>query len=150
MGRMIFVAIMTMALLACVGVPVNWDSARQLKAGMTEDQAIAIMGPPQSVEPSADFKRIIWRSSDLLTGAHSNLELIFVGGKLRDIPRLPGDPPPPDPDENLPHVMVYATRFSSNTQEFATKTLCKKVLGQLVVDAFLKDTRVITSECIKK
>ena len=140
------------ALSGCVtGTPVNFESARSLKPGMTETQVTEIMGSPRSTYDD-EMKRhyLKWGHSDLMTGAYSNLVLVFQDGKLVAVPGLPGDPPPPDPDEGLPHIMIYATALSSTTQEFPTKTLCQKVLGKLRTDAFLNNTSVITGECMKK
>lgn len=48
--RMLWAAVLlAVACVACVGSDFQWDTARQIRPGMTEDQVSTLMGPPSHV-----------------------------------------------------------------------------------------------------
>ena len=49
--RSLWVALLSAALCAaCAGSGFQWDKARQIQPGMTEDQVTALMGPANNVQ----------------------------------------------------------------------------------------------------
>lgn len=80
--------LLTLCLTACAGTAFNWDSARQIKAGMTEQDVTAIMGSPYLVKSESGKLTWVWSYADAFAGAKS-VSVVFVDGKVAEPPPIP-------------------------------------------------------------
>ena len=70
-------------LFGCAGSgSINWDNARQIKAGMNESELTGLMGKPYSVRASGDTQTWIWVYVNGLTGAHGSVAVPMKNGKV--------------------------------------------------------------------
>ncbi len=86
--RTLSALLIALALSACAGTAFNWDSARQIKAGMNEQEVTAIMGAPYLVKSQKDGIVWVWSYADAFSGAKS-VSVVFVGGKVVEPPPIP-------------------------------------------------------------
>lgn len=77
-------------LSACAtGTPFKWESARQLKEGMTMQEVTSLMGEPHTVRAEGAVVRYVWVEVNALTFATKTLSVDFVDGKLQKVPPIP-------------------------------------------------------------
>lgn len=86
--KTIITALAGIFLSACAGTAFNWDSARQIKAGMTEPEVEAIMGAPYLVRSQNGGVTWVWSYADAFAGAKS-VSIVFVDGKVAEPPPIP-------------------------------------------------------------
>ena len=69
-------------LMGCAGSgQINWNNARQLRQGMTEQQVTSLMGRPYSVTSKSDGTQVwVWVHANGLTGASSSVALPMKDG----------------------------------------------------------------------
>lgn len=77
------------ALAGCAGTPINWDEARKLKAGMTETEVTAIMGPPMMVRSQAGGMVWVWSHVNGLTASSNVVSVVLRDGKVVEAPVIP-------------------------------------------------------------
>lgn len=76
---MVFAVILT----GCAGSgSINWDNARQVKAGMTESQLTNLMGHPYSIRAQGDTQIWVWVYVNGLTGSSSSVAVPMKDGKV--------------------------------------------------------------------
>jgi len=88
MVRLIAIALVAVALSACAGTAFKWDSARQIKTGMNEQEVTALMGPPYLVQSKRDGVIWVWSYADAFAGAKT-VSVVFVDGKVSEPPPIP-------------------------------------------------------------
>lgn len=90
-------SIIALALFAVVGGfsgcagsgAIKWDNARQVKAGMTQQEVVGLMGQPYSVASTADGSvKLIWVHVGALGGSETAV-MTFKDGKAIDSFRVP-------------------------------------------------------------
>lgn len=86
--RRLLIAAMALVLSACAGTAFNWNSARQIKSGMNEQQVAAIMGQPYLVKSGPEGLVWVWSYADAFTGAKS-VSVVFRDGKVVEAPPIP-------------------------------------------------------------
>ncbi|MBI1891724.1 MAG: hypothetical protein HYS18_13820 [Burkholderiales bacterium] len=87
-----FIAVLAAVVLsACAGSgKIDWNGARQLKAGMTEKEVLTLMGTPYSVRTSGpSTKLLVWVHVNGMTGMHQSLALPIENGVLKQAPSIP-------------------------------------------------------------
>lgn len=84
----IIIAVLALTLTACAGTAFNWDSARQIKAGMNEHEVTALMGDPYLVKSQNGAITWVWSYADAFAGAKS-VSVVFVDGKVAEPPPIP-------------------------------------------------------------
>lgn len=72
----------------CAGTQFEWATARQIKAGMTENEVIALMGPPYLVKSQGGTITWVWSYADAFSGSKS-VSVVFKDGKVSDPPPIP-------------------------------------------------------------
>ena len=87
-SRFITIAALALALTACAGTNFKWDDARQIKAGMTEQEVTALMGPPYLVKSEGGRLIWVWSHGNALGGSRS-ISVVFVDGKVIAPPPIP-------------------------------------------------------------
>lgn len=89
MKTTILICALTYTLLtACAGTAFNWSSARQIRAGMSEQEVTAIMGDPYLVTSNANGVIWVWSHANAL-GASISLSVVFRDGKVVTPPPIP-------------------------------------------------------------
>jgi hypothetical protein len=90
MKRLIAIAILAAALMACAGTPFEWSAARKLHVGMTELEITAIMGPPYLVKSTAEGTTWVWSYAEVFwPGSSRSISVGFKNGKVTWVPDLP-------------------------------------------------------------
>lgn len=82
------IAALALILSACAGTAFKWDSARQIKAGMNEQEVTAIMGPPYLVKSQKDGITWVWSYADAFSGSKV-VSVVFNDGKVVEPPPIP-------------------------------------------------------------
>lgn len=60
------------------GTSIDWDKARQVKGGMTEQEVSGLMGKPYSVTAKPDGTQVwVWSYASMLTGKTQSAALPF-------------------------------------------------------------------------
>jgi hypothetical protein len=73
---------------ASAGTTFNWDQARNIKAGMTEEEAIEKIGKPYAVTEQG--QRQVWVYSNAnASGLANSISLIMKNGRVFEAPRVP-------------------------------------------------------------
>ncbi len=85
----ILIAAAALALSACAGTPFTWDSARQIKAGMNQEEVTSLMGPPYLVKSQNGGVTWVWSHANGLSGATKSVSVVFVDGKVVEAPPIP-------------------------------------------------------------
>lgn len=75
-------------LTACAGTNFEWDNARQIKAGMTEQEVTNIMGAPYLVRSESGKLTWVWSYANTFDGVKT-VSVIFVDGKVTEPPPIP-------------------------------------------------------------
>lgn len=76
------------ALVGCAGTQFTWDQARQLRNGMTEQEATAVMGAPTTVRAQGDRQTWVWVWVNSFTGTQT-VSAVFQNGTLVEAPKIP-------------------------------------------------------------
>lgn len=84
----IAIALLILALTACAGTAFKWDSARQITAGMNEQEVTALMGPPFMVQSKQGGVIWVWSYADAFAGSKV-VSVVFVDGKVSEPPPIP-------------------------------------------------------------
>lgn len=82
--RALAVAGVALAVLGCAQAP-PWEKARRVTVGMTPEQAIAIMGRPDSDVTVLYIRRLIW----VYPAWKDGVQMRFVDGRLAEPPLMP-------------------------------------------------------------
>lgn len=80
--KMIAAIILAISVTACAGSgKINWNNARQVKLGMSEQQVTALLGRPYSVTAKPDGTQIwVWVNANGMTGSTSSIAIPMKGG----------------------------------------------------------------------
>lgn len=73
---------------ACAGTNFDWDSAREIKAGMTEEQVSTLMGPPYLVKSTPDGLTWVWSYANSFSGVRT-VSVVFKDGLVVAAPEIP-------------------------------------------------------------
>lgn len=87
-AKTILVAVAAALLVGCAGTPFNWDAARQIKPGMTEQQLVELLGRPYLVRSGPDGHTWVWSYADAFQGAKS-VSVLIRGGQVVSAPDIP-------------------------------------------------------------
>lgn len=82
------ITVCTAISVGCAGTQFTWDQARQLKQGMTEQEATAVMGNPHTVRATGDKQVWVWVWVNSFTGTQS-VSAVFENGTLVEAPKIP-------------------------------------------------------------
>lgn len=78
MKALIVTALAAILLSGCAGSKINWDSARQVKEGMTQEEVVGLMGSPRTVYARNDgIQRYVWVYVNVMTGTTQSASLDF-------------------------------------------------------------------------
>lgn len=73
---------------ACAGTPFQWDNARRLREGMTEQEVTALLGAPYLVKSEAGRVVWVWSYADSFAGVRT-ISVVFQGGRVIQAPEIP-------------------------------------------------------------
>lgn len=76
-------------LTACAGTNFNWDNARKIKQGMTEQELVALMGKPYMVKSANGELTYIWSHANMLDGKVRTVSTVLIDGKVKEAPQIP-------------------------------------------------------------
>lgn len=89
MMRQALNALLTATVLtACAGTPFDWDDARKIDVGMTEQQVTALMGKPYLVKSQNGQLIWVWTYVDTFMGTRT-VSVIFKDGVVSEAPPVP-------------------------------------------------------------
>ena len=74
---------------ACAGSDFQWDKARQIRPGMTEDEVSALMGPPSDVRTQTYGVTWTWAYINPLEGSARATSVGFRDGRVVYRPGVP-------------------------------------------------------------
>lgn len=80
--------LLILMLSACAGTAFKWDSARQITAGMNEQEVTALMGDPYLVKSQNGGVTWVWSYADAFAGTKA-VSVVFVDGKVSEPPPIP-------------------------------------------------------------
>lgn len=81
--------IVALSLVACAGTPIDWDQARKIQPGMTEQQVLELLGKPYMVRSAAEGQTWIWSHANTLTGDVRSLSIVMKDGVVERAPSVP-------------------------------------------------------------
>jgi hypothetical protein len=85
----IVAAVAAIALAACAGTNFDWSQARQIKAGMSEHDLIALMGPPYMTAATAQGVRYTWSYANGMNGQSRAVSVLVKDGVVAQAPTIP-------------------------------------------------------------
>ena len=79
----LWVALLSAAFCAaCAGSNFQWDKARQIQSGMTEDQVSELMGPPTDVRTQTYGVAWTWAYLNPREGSARAVSVVFRDGRV--------------------------------------------------------------------
>jgi hypothetical protein len=79
----LWIALLSAALCAaCAGSDFQWRTARQIQAGMTEDEVTALMGPPTDVRTQTYGVAWTWSYLNPRVGSARGVSVVFREGRV--------------------------------------------------------------------
>jgi hypothetical protein len=82
----ILLVLASLLFAACVGTPFKWDTARQIKTGMSKGEVTAIMGKPYTISSGSDGNEIwAWNYGTAL-GTGGAYQIVIKGDKVIEVP----------------------------------------------------------------
>lgn len=87
--RALITASLVALLAGCAGTNFSYDSARQVKVGMTEAEVTRLMGPPYSVASRGDEQMWVWSRANGFTGASRAVSFKMKNGQVIEVPQIP-------------------------------------------------------------
>jgi outer membrane protein assembly factor BamE (lipoprotein component of BamABCDE complex) len=80
--RLCIVLLSTALCAACAGSGFQWDKARQIETGMTQDQVLALMGPPSDVRTQTYGVAWTWAYLNPREGSARVVSVAFREGRV--------------------------------------------------------------------
>lgn len=82
-------AVLALLLFAgCVGTPFRWDTARQIKVGMSEAQVIELMGKPLTMSAADGKEYWTWNyGTGIGTGGY--FRIVLKNRVVTEVPEIP-------------------------------------------------------------
>lgn len=87
--RKTFIVLIAVLLAACAGTPFEWDSARQIRPGMTTSEVTKLVGAPNNVHAQGETVRYVWVYVNGLSGSTRTLVVDFKDDKVIQAPPIP-------------------------------------------------------------
>ncbi len=84
-----FAAVMAVVVSACAGSNFDWDKARQVKAGMSEQEVVALLGPPNAVRAAGSDVTWAWVHVNGMTATTRTVSVVFRDGRVVSAPPIP-------------------------------------------------------------
>lgn len=88
MKKTFFALLAAVMLAGCAGTPIDFDHARQVRVGMTEQELTALMGPPYMVSARGKDQLWVWSHANAF-GSAKSVSFVIRDGKVADIPPIP-------------------------------------------------------------
>ena len=86
--RIVLTFIIFFLIVACAGTYFTWDTARQIKMGMTEAELQQLMGQPNRVTSQGDKQIWVWAFTDPTLSSRS-VSVIMQDGEVIEVPKIP-------------------------------------------------------------
>jgi outer membrane protein assembly factor BamE (lipoprotein component of BamABCDE complex) len=89
--RFVSAVVLVLLMTACASGSgrINWDHARQVKPGMTQQEVAALMGKPYMVmAKGSGVQTHAWISASAFEGS-STMSVTFKNGIATDVPEIP-------------------------------------------------------------
>jgi SmpA / OmlA family len=81
--------IAAMVCAGCVGSDFQWDQARQIRLGMSEEQVSEVMGPPTDVRTQTYGVAWTWAYNNPREGSARVVSVVFRDGRVVNGPGIP-------------------------------------------------------------
>lgn len=88
MKTKILLVLFALTLAGCVGTHFKWDTARQIKVGMTIDQVTELMGKPDSIATGASDVELWAWNYGTAWGTGGYFRIGIKDGKVVDVPKI--------------------------------------------------------------
>lgn len=79
----------SLILAACAGTNFDWDTARQIKEGMSEAEVVRLMGNPTASRATENGIVYAWTHVNGMTMATKTVSVVFKDGKVVSAPSIP-------------------------------------------------------------
>ena len=89
MKKLFLTAFVSVLLAGCAGTNFNWDNARQIKQGMSEKEAVSLMGTPSAVRSSPEGLIYVWTHVNGMTGSIKTVSMVVKDGVVVSAPVVP-------------------------------------------------------------
>jgi len=82
------IGVVVLVLMGGCAKPINWQGASQLRPGMTEGEATALVGKADAMSANGNGYVLIWRR--YVNGQVQELVVPFRDGRVLAVPQVPG------------------------------------------------------------
>lgn len=89
MKNLILVAVVVASLAGCAGTNFNWNNARQIKEGMSEQQVLTLLGKPNMTTSTPNGLIYVWSFANGFTGTARSVSVIMKDGVVVSAPSIP-------------------------------------------------------------
>ena len=89
MKNLILATVVAAGLVGCAGTNFNWDNARQVKEGMSEQQVLSLLGKPNMTTSTPNGLIYVWSFANGFTGSARSVSVIMKDGVVVSAPSIP-------------------------------------------------------------
>lgn len=89
MKNLILAAVVAVGLAGCAGTNFNWNNARQIKEGMSEQQVLSLLGKPNMTTSTPNGLIYVWSFANGFTGSARSVSVIMKDGVVVSAPSIP-------------------------------------------------------------
>nr|DAS44423.1 MAG TPA: SmpA / OmlA family [Bacteriophage sp.] len=89
MKNLILAAVVAAGLAGCAGTNFNWNNARQIKEGMSEQQVLTLLGKPNMTTSTPNGLIYVWSFANGFTGTARSVSVIMKDGVVVSAPSIP-------------------------------------------------------------
>lgn len=89
MKNLILVVVVAAGLVGCAGTNFNWNNARQIKEGMSEQQVLSLLGKPNMTTSTPNGLIYVWSFANGFTGTARSVSVIMKDGVVVSAPSIP-------------------------------------------------------------
>ena len=89
MKNLILAVVVAAGLAGCAGTNFNWDNARQVKEGMSEQQVLSLLGKPIMTTSKPNGLFFVWSFANGFTGSARCVSVIMKDGVVVSAPSIP-------------------------------------------------------------
>lgn len=76
MKNLILAVVVAAGLVGCAGTNFNWNNARQIKEGMSEQQVLSLLGKPNMTTSTPNGLIYVWSFANGFTGTARSVSVI--------------------------------------------------------------------------
>lgn len=89
MKKLLALACTLLLVAGCAGTPIDWNKARSVSVGMTENELIEKMGSPNTVSARGNRQVWVYVYVNGMTASSKTVSFIMQDGKVAEVPAIP-------------------------------------------------------------